>query len=290
MVQLQSRPRTGAALARIVQGIEDISTLPHVAMQIVKIAGDPRSGASNLKQAMESDLALSARVFKYVNSSAYALKSKITNLQHAIAYLGMKQIRNLALMAGVSDLFRSEEKIGPYCRSQLWRHSVAVGLCSRMIAKRLKLDEPEDLFLAGLLHDVGIVLEDQHVHEDFSKILQSLQKDKTLAEVERNQLGFDHTLLGEQVGALWGLPEPVLTAIRYHHMSVNYRGDYADVVRCVEVANLICTLKGISSVGLNLVRISRPALAGLSLTGDDTVVLVQELDAELEANAELFIT
>jgi putative nucleotidyltransferase with HDIG domain len=237
---------------------------------------------------MENDVALSARVLRCINSSAYSLRVRVTNLQQAISYLGMKQIRNIAMTASVSDLFRGAETIGPYRRGGLWRHLVAVGLCARLIAMRRKLDSFEDAFLAGLLHDIGLVLADQYAHLPFSQVIGKLEPTRTLGDVERSVMGFDHTMLGEKIGERWGFPEAVQAAIRHHHASVNYRGDHIAVVRCVEVANIICTLKDVSSVGLKLVRNSPPALAGLSLSGADLKVLAEDLDREMTQNAVLF--
>ena len=93
------------AAETVARRIEEISTLPQVAMHVMQIAADETSGAADLTEAMESDTALSARVLRCVNSSAYGVRRKITNLQQAIAYLGMKQIRNLAVTASVSELF-----------------------------------------------------------------------------------------------------------------------------------------------------------------------------------------
>jgi len=278
------RPSLEAAVRRI----DEISTLPHIALRLMEVANDPDSGAADLKDVMETDAALSARVLRCVNSSAYALRAKITNLQQAIAYLGLKQIRNLAITASVSDLFKKSETIGPYCRSGLWRHLVSVGICSRLIAMRLQLMNFEDMFLAGLLHDIGIILEDQHVHDGFCEVIERLSEDKTLAETEREVLGFDHGQLGELVAALWGFPEAVKATIRQHHTSVNYQGPHVDIVRCVEVGNLICTLKGITAVGVKLVKFSAPVLTGLELAREDIAILAEDLDSELTTNAGLF--
>jgi putative nucleotidyltransferase with HDIG domain len=275
-------------LAEVAQKIHDISTLPHIALRVMEVANDPESGAADLKRAMEHDAALCARVLRCVNSSAYAVRGKITNLQHAIAYLGLKQVRNLAMTAAVSELFKNAEAIGTYNRAALWRHLVSVGICARMIALRLNFMNFEDIFLAGLLHDVGIILEDQHVHEPFEAVIATLEDGKPLVETEREHLGFDHTSLGQGIAAKWGFPEPVKSAIRFHHASVSYRGADVDVVRCVEVANLICTAKGITSVGRKLVSFSRPAFEGLSLGRDDVLVLSESLDQELAENSSLF--
>ena len=91
---------------QMIRRIQEISSLPQVAMRVIQVANDANTGASELKEVMEYDPALCARVLRCVNSSAYATRVKITNLQQAIAYLGIRQIRNLALTASVSNLFK----------------------------------------------------------------------------------------------------------------------------------------------------------------------------------------
>ncbi|MCR4411484.1 MAG: HDOD domain-containing protein [Thermoguttaceae bacterium] len=277
-----------APLERLVRRIGEVSTLPHVALKVMEIANDPNSGAADMKRILEADAALSARVLRCVNSSAYGVRMKITNLQQAVAYLGLKQIRNLAMTAGVADMFRNDEAIGPYRRSELWRHLVSVGICARMVAMRLKFLNFEDAFLAGLLHDLGIVLEDQYAHRPFCQIVQSLAAGSSLVEVEREFLGFDHAVLGECVAQDWGFPEPVRATIGYHHAAENYRGPSTEVIRCVEIGNLLCTFKGIPSVGVKLTTGSTQVLTALSLSREDLAVLAGDLDRELALNADLF--
>lgn len=268
--------------------IQEISTLPQVAINVMRVVEDPQSSAADLKEVMEIDAALSARVIRCVNSSAYGVRHKITNLQQAIAYLGLKQIRNLAVTATVADLFRKAETIGRYRRTDLWKHLVSSGLCARMLAMRLRLHNFEDMFLAGLLHDIGIILIDQHFHESFVQVMESLKEGTTLVEAEQAILGFAHTELGEAVGQQWGFPESALAAIRYHHQTASYRGQHLVLVRCVEVAHLICTLKGMASVGMNLLRFNPESLRGLGLTASDVKVLADDLDREMAEQMSLF--
>ncbi len=257
-------------------------------MKILEVANDPNSSAIDLKEVIESDAALGARILRCVNSSAYAIRDKVTNLQQAISFLGLRQIRSLALTASVAEMFAKEETIGAYRRCDLWSHLVAVGICARLIAMRQKVSDFEDAFAAGLLHDIGIVLEDQYVHGPFCRMIQSLQEGTTLSEAERIHLGFDHSRLGARVAELWRFPDSVKAAIGYHHMSASYRGSDITIVRCVEVANLICTVKGYPSVGLKLVKASQPALSALSLTKEHIMVLAKDLDGELAKHAALF--
>jgi putative nucleotidyltransferase with HDIG domain len=275
-------------LEDVVRQVNEVSTLPNVATKVMEVANDPDSNASDLRGVIETDAALSARILRCVNSSAYATRERISNLQQAIAYLGLKQIRSLALTASVAELFAQDEAIGSYRRRGLWQHLVAVGICARLLAMRRQIPDFEDAFVAGLLHDIGIILEDQYVHDHFRNVIQTLTPGTTLAETERNVLGFDHARLGAKFAESWRFPPRLTAAIGYHHMSVRYRGPDVAIVRCVEVANLICTVKGYSSVGLKLVKVSQPALNALSLTREHLLVLAQDLDEELERNSALF--
>ncbi len=276
------------SLDEVVRQVDEISSLPHIAVRVLSVANDPNSGAADLRDLLETDASLSARVLRFVNSSAYALRTKITNLQQSIAYLGLKQIRNLAMTASVSELFAQNDSFGTYSRLSLWRHLVSVGICSRMIAEHLGFANSEDVFLAGLLHDIGIVLEDQNVHEEFCRVIETQEENQTLLANEIRHIGFNHTQLGEKVGRLWGFPEAVDASVRYHHASVSYRGPHLATVQCVEVANMLCTLKGISSVGMKLVRPSAASLKSLSLCKKDLMDIGDRLDHEIEANSELF--
>jgi HD-like signal output (HDOD) protein len=212
----------------------------------------------------------------------------VDDLAQAVSYLGFNRIRDLAVTASVSDLFRSSRPVGTYQRSELWRHMVAVAVCSRMIAVRTKVEEFVNAFLAGLLHDLGIILSDQSCHEEFRRVILSLNSSTTLPEVERRLLGWDHTELGFLVGSKWKLPSVVLSSIRFHHEPEKYSGAGARVVHSVAVANLICSLKNMTSVGRNLIRLSPESLQVLKLNKTDLKILAEDLDREVALNKHLF--
>lgn len=280
--------RQPPTLEEVVARINEISTLPHIAVRVMDVANDPDSSVLDMKQVIETDPALSARILRCVNSSAYALREKVSSLQRAISFIGMRQVRNLALTATVADLFVKDETIDLYRRQGLWQHLVAVGICARMIAMRQGMPDFEDAFVAGLLHDIGIVLEDQYLHEPFRQVILDLRNNRTLVEAERNRLGFDHTRLGSRVAECWRFSERIKAAIGYHHASMNYRGEDVMIVRCVEVSNVICTLKGHTSVGRKLLTISQPTLNALSLSREHIAAISHDLDRELAKNSALF--
>ena len=277
-----------APIEAVVRWIQDVSTLPQVALKVMEVARDPDSGAADLKTVVEGDPALAARVLRMVNSAAYGVRSAVTNLHQAISYLGFNQIRNLALTASVAEIFKKGDGFGTYQRTGLWRHLVSVGICARLVSVRSGMPEFEDAFLAGLLHDIGIIFEDQHAHRHFRQVIAELSDDSTLVAVETKHLGFDHCLLGGRIAEEWRFPNVVQAAIRFHHAPNGYADEGADIVHCVEIANAICTLKGISSVGRQLIAPPLAALRAMGLQKEDVVVLAADLDQELVASESLF--
>jgi len=278
----------GRPIDRVARQVQEISSLPIVAMRVMEVTNDANAGAVHLKTVLESDAALSARVLRLVNSSAYGIQQRVTNLQAAIAFLGFRQIRNLALTASISDIFRGNAEIGAYSRPSLWRHLVSVGICARMVAMRRRMDSFEDVFLAGLLHDVGIILEDQYDHENFERMMSSLSGQATLEDSEHKVLGYTHAVLGKVIADRWRFPELVVAAIRHHHDAAVPSGEHQQALRCVQLANTLCTYKGISSIGVNLLRPPMDAINGLGLTKPDIEALLVDVDEELVRHSMLF--
>ena len=276
-------------LRQILHELDEISTLPQVAMRVVEVANDPQSGAADLKAVLEGDPVLAARLLKCVNSSAYAVRGEIGNLQQAVAYLGVKQVRNLALTAGVSQLFAEESSVGSYRRSALWRHMVSVGLYARLIAKSVAFPDFEDVFLAGLMHDIGIILEDQFEHDRFRLIVrQSTESYRPLTENEREYFDFDHTTLGAEVAQRWRFPKAVEAAIRNHHDPID-NSPADELPACfVAIANYVCSIKEITSVGPNLVRPVELKEIGVTLSVEDLIRISRDFNDELASHDALF--
>lgn len=283
------KPMTAAEVDKLVQRIlrDQVSTLPHIAARIMQVANDESAGADTLRKVVEADPTLSARIIKCVNSAAYALRNRVNNLHRAICLIGFQQVRNLAVSASVAEIFRDDNAIGPYKRSELWRHLVSVAIAARLIAMRVNVQCFEEAFLAGLLHDFGLILEDQFCHKQFEAMITGPLEGQPLVQTEQELLGFDHTILGARAAESWCFPEDVVAAIRFHHAPENYRGKHVDVVACVELANIVCTLKGVTSVGLKLLPATRLAIERYSLSREDIVVIMNDLDEELERYQEL---
>ncbi len=276
-------------LQQLVKQATEVSTLPTVLPKIMEVVNDPGAGAGDLKAIVECDPPLTSRVLKTVNSAHFGLRTSTSNLQNAISLLGFTTVRNLALTASVSDMFKKDFEIDSYSRLGLWKHMVAVGLCARLIARHVGAARFEDAYLGGLLHDIGIVLFDENDHDSFRKAVERVQPDRELRVCEREVVGFDHAELGAALAKNWQFPDLTIECIRWHHAG-DRCGRQSRVIRlitsAVELANFLCQQKGIGSVRVKYKPQLRSTLLGdLNLGRDDIRTLWEDLDKEL-ANAK----
>jgi putative nucleotidyltransferase with HDIG domain len=268
--------------------ISEVSSLPTLAMRIFDVASDPNTDAEDLTRVLENDPALAARVVRTANSAFYGLKRKVPDLFSCVMLLGFKEVRNLALTVYVAGLFRETSGYGCYQRQGLWNHLVATAAVARFLCKRVRRREAEDAYLAGLLHDLGYILLDQYLHARFRNVIDQLNERTPTDEIEQSNLGFDHSELGARVAEKWRFPEILVTAIRYHHHTAECPGDERDILNSVALANYICHLKGITSLGManchcppdsvfNELGIAKDELALLWTDIDDVVARAQAM-------------
>ncbi|PHR86600.1 MAG: hypothetical protein COA78_37820 [Blastopirellula sp.] len=270
------------ALDLLVSRIDEVSSLPAICLQTIDVANDPDGDAELMTKVVETDIALSARVMKEVNSSAAGLTTKASNLQQGIALLGMKAVRNLAIASNVCDLFQGGEEINKYSRSGLWKHMVAVGIGARIYSNKNNMADPEDAFLAGLLHDMGIVILDQKLHKRFTIMLDEMKPEQAQIKWEKEYFGYDHTEIGFRVAQRWGLPKPITEVIRDHHRGRMYGGSFGELMKCVEIANMAATDVGLSSLGEKYGKTSKSALDAFDMTPGELTIFGKEISATLE--------
>lgn len=256
---------TQPKLEPLVDRITSLSTIPRIALRVVAVTKDPDASTSELQAVVESDPGLMARCLRVVNSASHGIRHKVTCIRQAISLLGFRKIRDIALTNAVVDVFRKEFTIGPYRRLGLWSHMVATAICSEIITRKSGVPGCEDAYVAGLLHDFGIVAEDQYAPELFPALITNLTDSEELSTQERAHLGFDHTVLGSRIAEKWGLPKAIGAVIRFHHMPQNYRGEHGAIVNVVAAANSIVSDCRFPSVGLNIITRPDSAFDALGL-------------------------
>ena len=273
-----------ALLQRLFRRISEISSLPAMAIRIIEVANNLSTDAEDLLHAVQFDAALAMRIMRTVNSSYYALANKVADLKLAITLLGFKEIRNLAMTAYVAQLFKKGAGHATYTREGLWNHLIGVGVVARLIAETCRKVPPREAYLAGLLHDLGLILIDQYLHKPFCQVLDELQPDTAICDLESEILGFNHAELGHFVAAQWNLPAHLTSAICYHHVPEQYEGPHRDMVYVVALANFFANAKGRTSLGVCHPQIP-PAdvFTRLGLYKVEVTRIWEQLDAALES-------
>ena len=249
-----------AALDRLFERIGQMSTLPGLASRVLEVANDESAGASELLEVVERDPSLSLRIMRTVNSSYYGLQNTVADLRSAISLLGFQEVRNLALTVYVSRLFREPGEYRMFDREKLWNHMVAVATTARRISQLCHKAVPEEAYLAGLIHDVGLILTDQFMRRHFVKVLDEIAKGKNTIVAEREILSFDHVDLSAFISCQSHFPDQVTEAIAFHNTPLDYHGSNSELVYIVSVANYLTSREGIMALGVHDIQTPSPAM------------------------------
>ena len=203
---------------QIVDRFSDSKTLPHVAIKVTQLVNDDNSTMQDFEETIQLDPILVTRLLRLVNSPYFGLVQKIESIGKAVVFVGMKNLRNLVAVEGLRDMFKDEGEPRSFSRKQLWLHSATIALLADMIGKKIFGDAREDLFLAGIIHDIGFIVEDQVVGDQLREACDMYTPGKnTLVGCERKVIGTDHCEIGHLLAKEWKMPDDVLAAIRLHH-------------------------------------------------------------------------
>lgn len=276
------------ALEKLFARIGEVASLPAAAEKVLRITDNENADPEQLCEAIQSDPVLVARVLRRLNSSYYALSQRISDLKTAIGLLGLREIRNLALTVFVSRIFDGGAVHGTYNRDNLWAHSVGVAVASRLVARVCGLAGCEEAYIAGLLHDIGLILLDQTLRRHFHRLIDSINEQTPTHVIESRMLAFDHAMLGGFVTRRWNFPDAVADAITFHHQPLSYDGPHKELVNVVAVANYLCSRAGVTSLGVqNCPPPPDEIYRGLGLDQVTLAIIWEELDAALEKAASL---
>ncbi len=236
---------SGQALKEIIlRSVSDLPPMPQTVFKVREIIADPGSSFKQLAEILETDQAMATRVLKIANSAYYGLSGKVSSIQHASVVLGHKTLGELMTMAGISGLLGNRLKGYGLEAGDLWRHSLGVAFGSKIIAAKKNPVLANDAFAAGLIHDVGKLILDQHVlerQEAFKEFMVDGQQ--SFLAAEKQILGFDHSEIASEACKSWRVPETLSIAIRYHHYPSQSQG--SKLAYIVHTADLIAMMTGL---------------------------------------------
>ncbi len=204
--------------------LDALPTLDPIAVRLLAVAADEDSSARDLVRILRADQALTARILTAASSVGGAARP-IRTLDQAVPLLGFSAIRSLVLAVKVFGCFPDAGREGAgFDRREFWKHALAVACAARGIAAaRTQLNvDPEEAFVAGLLHDLGKVALDAVFPKAYDRVArQSDELRGDISDAERELLGIDHTVAGRKLAERWGLPKGFAEAIWLHHLSTD---------------------------------------------------------------------
>jgi len=267
--------------------IKDLPTLPVVATRIFEVTNDPESSVDDLKEIISTDQVVTGRILRAVNSAYYGFPRQVDTLSKAIVILGFNNVRSLALSVSIMEMYTKKSATG-FNYQELWKHAVGTAFCARALAKVHHPRDMEKLFIAGLLHDIGLVALNQCFPKDFVVVLKEVHKShRPLNLVEQEKFNFNHGDIGQYIADRWLLPKGLTQAIGLHHSPQKATFEDKPLVWAVHTADFICKRFGFGDFGDSTMydykMAFRPALDMYGITekgaeGEINDILIKDIE------------
>ena len=230
-----------------IREISHIATLPEITLKIVELVEDPKSTAQDLHKVISNDPALCSRILKVVNSSFYGLPGQIGSINRAIVMLGLNAVKNIAIAASLAKLFRGGDLTPTFSARDLWNHSTAVAATCKLLADTLKLGFADEAFLAGLIHDIGVMVEMQY---DRNKLIEVFERvggegsgapTENMLDVETAIFGANHQDFGAGLAEKWKFPQSFRLVTGFHHRPLELPREQRTLAALVYVADRLAS-------------------------------------------------
>lgn len=234
--------------ADLVRTLTSMPSLPAIYVRLSEAIDDPNSSMREIEAIVHDDPALSGRLLRLANSAYFGFPAKVDSVARAITLVGTRQLRDLSLATSVMALFKG---VSPQhvTMDSFWRHAVACGLVARALAGWRREPNPERLFVAGLLHDIGRLVLYLKQPQEMSRTLEAAREGVApLYELEVEVLGYNHAAVGGELLRQWNLPASLAAAVTWHHAPSGAGSDKI-AAATVHVADVIANAIGSGSSG-----------------------------------------
>ncbi|PKM82573.1 MAG: hydrolase [Firmicutes bacterium HGW-Firmicutes-14] len=238
-------------LSKILMKAGDLPSLPFVTSRVIQLTDDPKWTPGEISEVICQDQVLASKVLKLVNSAYYGLPRRIATISEAITILGMKTVRTVVIGASIHKALNSIKGKRAINPEKIWRHAGACAESSKMLAKKLGIKQHEQAFMAGLLHDIGKIILNSLLHEEYSHVLDLVETGNcTVIQAEIEILNTTHAEIGKMVAEKWNLPATLVEPIGLHHDPL-CRCENNDLVQIVHMADSMAIMAGYNSTGID---------------------------------------
>ena len=279
-----------AVIQSAIQEISHFATLPEITIKIIHLVEDPDSTAHDLNKIISNDQALGSRILKVVNSAFYGLPGQIGSINRAIMLLGLNAVKNIAIAASLEKLFRGGYISNTFDVRQLWTHSLAVATGTRLLASQVDVGLQDEAFLAGLIHDIGIMVEVQARPQQFVEVIEKIEKDPNLTfrQAEMQVLGANHEQFGSALCRRWKFPNSFIRATGFHHHPLELKRSSRMLTVLVHLADIMAANQNLGfSRSVEMQQIDPQLLVELNLTSDQVDKISELLPQAMEEATNL---
>jgi HD-like signal output (HDOD) protein len=225
-----------------VERLNSIPTVPAIIRPLLFYLERPvdQVEVQRIVDLVSCDEAISAQCLRVANSALYFRSREVRSVHGAIVVLGVRQVREILLSCSLLNLLPKQNwVIDPLV---FWEHSLGCGLVSRFCARKARFAEPERAYLAGLLHDLGELVNMMSFQEEFRAAAQLARSEQIpLHQAERSALGFTHCDTGKILAEHWRLPEDIMEVVEHHH-DVQQAKLHPELVALVSLSDQLCQL------------------------------------------------
>jgi HD-like signal output (HDOD) protein/signal transduction histidine kinase len=211
----------------ILQQLEDLPTLPAVAVRLLELTADEKASVSEVVSLISSDPSLTTRLLQLVHRADVGVHGEVKSIERAVVLLGFEAVRSAVLAISVFQSFgsASERRAPHFSRDDFWKHCVATACCAELLAaavgkKAVGGLDPSEAFICGLLHDLGKIALETILPKSFSRVVEAADLLRgNIADVERTVIGLDHMVVGKRLSERWSLPTVVRDCAWLHGQS-----------------------------------------------------------------------
>lgn len=207
-------------LIQRIRNCPNLPSLPAIAMQVLALAQKAEADISEIARVISKDPAMSTKILRTVNSSFYGRSQHVSTISHALVILGLQSVKTLVLgFSLVSNLTKNKAK--GFKHLVYWKHSIFAATAARTIAAKVKMVQQEEAFLGALLMDIGMLVLDQVLGEQYGDIHSQISSHSELAAAETRVLGMNHAEVGGLLAEQWKLPPLLASPIAHHENPTN---------------------------------------------------------------------
>lgn len=203
---------------------DELPTLPTVASEIITLTAREDTTLADIANLVSKDTALSAKILKVSNSAFYSFAQQISSINQAVSILGINAVRSLVLSFSFLSMKGGKKKVH-FNFEKFWKNSLAGAVASKLIMERVKGADTEEIFICGLLQNLGELIVARTFPEEYEEVLAKISEGQHDAlKSEEDTFGTSHPTIGYEVAKNWGFPEVLLLPILYHHDPLQYKG------------------------------------------------------------------